>query len=69
MFELYDVVKLKKEILGIDLEIGSLGAILLIYNKSGDPISYEVEFPDELGCEKYVLTITADYLEKYNIQK
>jgi hypothetical protein len=44
MFELHDVVKLKRTTREIPLPVGSVGTIVYVHD--ADPPAYEVEFPD-----------------------
>jgi Domain of unknown function (DUF4926) len=48
MFELHDVVKLKRAIPEIPVRVGSSGTIVLVHDAV--PPAYEVEFPDALGA-------------------
>lgn len=47
MFDLFDVVKLKRAIPGIPLPAGSQGTIVLVHD--ADPPAYEIEFPDAVN--------------------
>jgi hypothetical protein len=67
MFELYDVVKLKRKIPEIPLPAGSSGTIVQVYD--AHPPAYEVEFPDAVdmpgGLDTLGLyTVCADDLEE-----
>ena len=44
MFELYDVVKLKRAMPGVPVPVGSQGTIVIVHD--ADPPAYMVEFPD-----------------------
>ena len=49
MFELHDVVILKRTIHGIPVPVGSVGTIVHVHH--ADPLDYLVEFPDALGAD------------------
>jgi hypothetical protein len=48
MFELYDVVILKRTISGIPVPAGSQGTIVHVHH--ADPLKYLVEFPDAVDA-------------------
>ena len=48
MFELYDVVKLKRTTPEIPLPAGAQGTIVIVHD--ADPLKYLVEFPDALDA-------------------
>ena len=48
MYELFDIVKLKRAIPGIPLPVGSVGTIVHVH--SAEPLKYLVEFLDALGA-------------------
>ena len=48
MFELYDVVKLKRAIPEIPVPAGSSGTIVIVHD--AHPPAYEVEFPDAVDA-------------------
>ena len=48
MFELHDVVVLKRTIPEIPVPVGSVGTI--VHVNHADPLAYLVEFPDALGA-------------------
>ena len=49
MFELHDVVILKRTIPEIPVPAGSVGTIVHVHH--ADPLAYLVEFPDALGAD------------------
>jgi len=49
MFELYDVVRLKRAIPEIPLPAGSSGTIVIVHD--AHPPAYEVEFPDAVDAD------------------
>jgi hypothetical protein len=76
MFQDYDVVTLKREIVEVKdstgeivtVPAGSSGTVLLVYSadlgfKAANPLDYEVEFVDEAGNTLGILTVSEADLE------
>ena len=62
MFDGYEAVKLKINVLYFNLKMGDRGVVVMIYNEPNRV--YEVEFLDQKGNTVALLTLREEYLEK-----
>jgi hypothetical protein len=61
----YDTFELAKELPDRSVPLGTQGVILMVLG--GDPVAYEVEFPDEVGGNlgnSTTYTLTEDFFRK-----
>ncbi len=63
MFQMYEVVKLKKDMPLQGLYAGTHGTIVMIFDEPSLPRAYEVEFFDKDSITVAVLTIKEEHLE------
>ena len=61
----YDTFKLAKELPDRSVRLGTRGVVLMVLG--GDPVAYEVEFPDEVGGNQgrsMTYTLTEEFFRK-----
>lgn len=64
MFREYEMVKLLKDIPELNLRIGDVGVVLIVYDLINWPQAYEVDFSDFDGKELKTVTLYETDIEK-----